>query len=75
MEKHHSYVRHFPLIISDNRRQFNKKKGRELSEELGIKKHFSTPHNPQANHQIKAINKTIKYTFGKEYQYFERYIS
>ncbi|XP_022857676.1 uncharacterized protein LOC111378680 [Olea europaea var. sylvestris] len=34
-------------IISDNGRQFDNKKVRELCEELGIKKHFSTPHHPK----------------------------
>ncbi|XP_022849872.1 uncharacterized protein LOC111371959 [Olea europaea var. sylvestris] len=48
-------------IVSDNDREFDNKKVRELYEELGIKKHFFTPHHSQANSQVEAVNKTIKH--------------
>ncbi|XP_022864755.1 uncharacterized protein LOC111384672 [Olea europaea var. sylvestris] len=51
----------FHSIVSDNGRQFNNKKVRNLCEELGIKKHFSTPHHPQANGQVEVVNKSIKH--------------
>ncbi|XP_022872377.1 uncharacterized protein LOC111391392 [Olea europaea var. sylvestris] len=34
-------------LVSDNGRQFGNKKMRDLCNELGIKKDFSTPHHPQ----------------------------
>ncbi|XP_022843327.1 uncharacterized protein LOC111366872, partial [Olea europaea var. sylvestris] len=53
-------------IVSDNGRQFDNKKVRELCEELGIKKHFSIPHHPQANGQVEAVNKTIKHILKRK---------
>ncbi|XP_022889049.1 uncharacterized protein LOC111404482 [Olea europaea var. sylvestris] len=44
----------------------NNKKVRALCEELGIKKHFSTPHHPQANGQVEAVNKTIKHVLKRK---------
>ncbi|XP_022869848.1 uncharacterized protein LOC111389189 [Olea europaea var. sylvestris] len=41
-------------------------KMRELCDELGIKKDFSTPHHPQANGQVEAVNKTIKHTLKRK---------
>ncbi|XP_022881098.1 uncharacterized protein LOC111398432 [Olea europaea var. sylvestris] len=38
----------------------------ELCDELGIKKDLSTPHHPQANEQIEAVNKTIKHTLKRK---------
>ncbi|XP_022869801.1 uncharacterized protein LOC111389152 [Olea europaea var. sylvestris] len=49
-------------LVSNNGRQFNNKKMRDLCDELGIKKDFSTPHHPQANGQVEAVNETIKDT-------------
>jgi ribonuclease HI len=53
-------------IVTDNGKQFDNKKVREMCEELGIKKHFSSPHHPQANGQVEAVNKTIKYTLKRK---------
>ncbi|XP_022852274.1 uncharacterized protein LOC111373911 [Olea europaea var. sylvestris] len=53
-------------IVSDNGWQFDNRKMRELCDELGIKKDFSTPHHPQANGQVEAVNKTIKYTLKRK---------
>ncbi|XP_022856703.1 uncharacterized protein LOC111377807 [Olea europaea var. sylvestris] len=53
-------------IVSDNGRQFDNRKMRELCDELGIKKDFSTPHHPQANGQVEAVNKTIKHTLKRK---------
>ncbi|XP_022895224.1 uncharacterized protein LOC111409403 [Olea europaea var. sylvestris] len=53
-------------IVSDNGRQFDNRKMRELCNELGIKKDFSTPHHPQANGQVEAVNKTIKNTLKRK---------
>jgi hypothetical protein len=53
-------------IVSDNGKQFDNRKVRDLCEELGIKKHFSTPHHPQANGQVEAVNKTIKHILKKK---------
>lgn len=53
-------------IVSNNGRQFDNKKVRELCEELGIKKHFSTPHHPQANGQVEAVNKIIKHVLKRK---------
>lgn len=33
---------------------------------MGIKKHFSTPHHPQANGRVEAVNKTIKHTLNRK---------
>ncbi|XP_022875567.1 uncharacterized protein LOC111394008 [Olea europaea var. sylvestris] len=56
----------FHSIVSDNGRKFNNKKVRNLCEELGIKKHFSTCHHPQANGQVEAVNKTIKHLLKRK---------
>lgn len=53
-------------LVSDNGRQFDNKKVREMCEELGIRKHFSSPHHPQANGQVEAVNKTIKQILKKK---------
>ncbi|XP_022862336.1 uncharacterized protein LOC111382551 [Olea europaea var. sylvestris] len=53
-------------IVSDNGQQFDNRKMRELCDELGIKKDFSTPHHPQANGQVEAVNKTIKHTLKRK---------
>ncbi|XP_022847487.1 uncharacterized protein LOC111370000 [Olea europaea var. sylvestris] len=42
------------------------KKVRNQCDELGIKKNFSTPHHPQANGQVKAVNKTIKHVLKRK---------
>lgn len=37
-----------------------------MCEELGIKKHFSSPHHPQANVRVEIVNKTIKLILKKK---------
>ncbi|XP_022852500.1 uncharacterized protein LOC111374102 [Olea europaea var. sylvestris] len=53
-------------IVSDNGRQFDNKKVRNLGEELGIRKHFLTPRHPQANGQVEAVNKMIKHVLERK---------
>ncbi|XP_022859985.1 uncharacterized protein LOC111380604 [Olea europaea var. sylvestris] len=53
-------------IVSDNGRQFDNKKVRNLCAELGIKKHLSTPRHPQANGQVEVVNKTIKHVLKRK---------
>lgn len=53
-------------LVSDNGKQFDNRKVRDLCDELGIRKHFSTPHHPQANGQVEAVNKTIKLTLKRK---------
>lgn len=51
---------------SNNGRRFNNKKVKNLCKELGIKKHFSSPHHPQANGGVEAATKTIKYILKRK---------
>ncbi|XP_022867832.1 uncharacterized protein LOC111387503 [Olea europaea var. sylvestris] len=53
-------------LVSNNGRQFDNRKMRELCDELGIKKDFSMPHHPQANGQVEAVNKIIKHTLKRK---------
>ncbi|XP_022895251.1 uncharacterized protein LOC111409432 [Olea europaea var. sylvestris] len=46
--------------------KFDNKRMRDLCDELGIKKDFSTPHHPQANGQVEAVNKIIKHTLKRK---------
>lgn len=48
------------IIVKDNGRQFDNKNYRDMCYKLGIKAAFSSPLHPQANRQVKAINKIIK---------------
>ncbi|XP_022871367.1 uncharacterized protein LOC111390542 [Olea europaea var. sylvestris] len=66
VEEYHMPVRVPYSIVSDNDRLFDNKKVRSLCEELGIKKHFSTPHYPQGNGQVEAVNKTIKHILKRK---------
>ncbi|XP_022880743.1 uncharacterized protein LOC111398016 [Olea europaea var. sylvestris] len=49
-------------IVTDNEKQFDNSRLLDFCKELSIRKHFSTPKNPQANGQLETINKTIKHT-------------
>lgn len=49
-------------LISDNEKQFDYKEVRELCDNLGIVKGFSTVSHPQTNEQTEAVNKIIKHT-------------
>ena len=51
-------------IISDNDKQFDYSKLKELHDNLQIKKTFSSVVRPQANGQVEAINKTIKHNLN-----------
>ena len=53
-------------IVTDNRKQFDNPALREMCQEFGIHKLFSTPGHPQANDQVKASNKTIKGNLKKK---------
>uniref|UniRef100_A0A2N9F0D0 Integrase catalytic domain-containing protein n=1 Tax=Fagus sylvatica TaxID=28930 RepID=A0A2N9F0D0_FAGSY len=46
-------------FISDNGRQFDNSPFREFCEELGIRNHYSSPGHPQANEQVKVINRFL----------------
>ena len=43
-------------FISDNGRQFDNSPFREFCEELGIRNHYSSPGQPQANGQVEVTN-------------------
>ncbi|XP_022893859.1 uncharacterized protein LOC111408320 [Olea europaea var. sylvestris] len=43
----------------------------DFCEEFDIKKYFSTPNHPQANGQVKAINKIIKHTLKAKLDLFK----
>ena len=47
-------------IVSDNGKQFDCDEFRNFCGNLGIKKSFSAVVHPQANGQVKAINKILK---------------
>ena len=47
-------------IVIDNGKQFDYLALKDICQELGIHKLFSTPGHPQANSQVEATNKTIK---------------
>ena len=49
-------------LVTDNEHQFDNKKFRDMSTQLGIRNFFSFPVHPQANSQVKTINKIIKKT-------------
>ena len=53
-------------IITDNGKQFNNPVVKEMCQELGIHKLFSTPRHPQANEQVEMVNKTIKDNLKKK---------
>ena len=53
-------------IVTDNMKQFDNPTLKEMCQELGIRKLFSTPGHPQANGQVEAANKTIKDNLKKK---------
>lgn len=57
LEEYHMSFEILHSIVSNNGRQFNNKKVRNLCKELGIKKHFSTSHYPHANGKVEAVTK------------------
>ena len=52
--------------MTDNGKQFNNVRVCNICEQLGISKTFSSPRHPQANGQVKAVNKTIKENLKKK---------
>ncbi|KAL5541902.1 hypothetical protein UlMin_009612 [Ulmus minor] len=52
--------------ISNHGTQFENEKLRSMCRNLGITKVFSSPAYPKSNGQVKAVNKTIKYTLKKK---------
>ena len=50
----------------DNGKQFDNPTLKEMCQELGIHKLFSTPGHPQANEQVEAANKIIKDNLKKK---------
>ena len=47
------------VIISNNGKQFDNPKFRKFCQDLGVKKHNSSPRHPQANGQIEVTNKSL----------------
>ncbi|KAL6210704.1 hypothetical protein ACLB2K_015936 [Fragaria x ananassa] len=53
------------VLVMDNGKQFDCDSFKEFCSKLGIKMCFAEPYHPQANGQVKAINKITKKTFKK----------
>ena len=66
LEEHYLPVWCSHSIVTDNEKQFDNPTLKEMCQELGIHKLFSTPGHPQANVQVKAANKTIKDNLKKK---------
>ena len=49
----------------DNALQFDNQEDRDLCDQIGINKDFSTPYYPQSNGQVEAVNKIIKITLKR----------
>ena len=47
------------MLVSNNERQFDNSKFRDLCSELGIKNHYSSPAHPQANGQVEVTNRSL----------------
>ena len=47
------------VLISDNGKQFNNNAFKDFCSELGIKNHYSSPAHPQANGQVKVMNRSL----------------
>ena len=52
--------------MTDNGKQFDNLALKEMCQELGIHKLFSTPGHPQENGQVEAANKTINDNLKKK---------
>ena len=48
------------VLVSDNGRQFDNNAFRDFYSELGIKNHYSSPAHPQANGQVKVMNRSFE---------------
>ena len=47
------------VLVSDNGKQFDNKPFRDFCSQLGIKNHFSSPAQPQANGQVDVTNRSL----------------
>ena len=47
------------VLVSDNGKQFDNSAFRDFYSELGIKNHYSSPAQPQANGQVEVTNQTL----------------
>ena len=47
------------VLVSDNRKQFDNDAFRDFCSQLGVKNHYSSPAHPQANGQVKVINRSL----------------
>ena len=47
------------VLVSDNGKQFDNNVFRDFCSELGIKNHYSSPAHPQANKQVKVMNRSL----------------
>lgn len=52
-------------LVSDNGNQFDSKEIKQLCEDLGIKKDFTSVYHSQSNGQTEDINKIIKHNLRK----------
>ena len=53
-------------IVTDNAKQFDNARLREICDQLKISKTYSSPRHPQANGQVEAVNKVIKENIKKK---------
>ena len=44
------------VLVSDNRKQFDKDSFKDFCSQLGIKNYYSSPAHPEANRQVEATN-------------------
>ena len=44
------------VLVSDNGKQFDNDSFKDFCSQLGIKNHYSSPAQPQANDQVEVIN-------------------
>ena len=47
------------VLVSDNGRQFDNTPFRDFCEQLGINNHYFLPSHPQANGQVKVVNRSL----------------
>ena len=47
------------VLISDNGKQFHNGAFKDFCSELGIKNHYSSPAHPQANGQVRVMNRSL----------------
>ena len=47
------------VLVSDNGKQFDNDSFRDFCSQLGIKNHYSSPVDPQANKELKLTNRSL----------------